>query len=532
MDFESLVAQANSSVEKQNIPEAINLFEQALKVNSTSYDVLSKLGTLNLQIGNLQASKEYFKKSLLINPNSFKAYSNLGTIYFRLNERELALKNYLKAIDINPKNFSVNYNLGNFFFFQNDINEAEKYFLISIDIQPRNFYPYNNLFQIYERSNNLEKLENIFHQIIKNFNRSPEVQFLEGIFEFRKKNYKKTIQIFKDLNIEKKLVQHNVLKENILAKCYDLTGRYNQAFEHFSLSNDILKVSFKNKFNKDRYLAITKKRLNYISNLNCKLDNSKENIDNFVDPIFLIGFPRSGTTLLDTILRTHKSIVVLEEKSLTDELIKNLENLINRDLSKLISINFEQTKHLRKLYFQKREALVGFDKEISYIDKLPLNIIHVAELSKIFPKSKFILALRNPYDVVLSCFMQPFIPNDAMSNFYNLNDTAELYNLVMTLWEKYEKFLDIDKYNIKYEDVVTNFDQSLKSLLKFLSIPWSDELKDFHLTAQKRGMINTPSYNQVNTPIYSKSISRWKNYSNKFSKFNFLLEKWSKNFGY
>ena len=128
--------------------------------------------------------------------------------------------------------------------------------------------------------------------------------------------------------------------------------------------------------------------------------------------------------------------------------------------------------------------------------------------------------------------MQPFAPNDAMSNFYNLNDTAELYNLVMTLWEKYNELLDIDKYTIKYEDVVINFDQTLKNLLKFLGISWSDDLKNFHLTAQKRGMINTPSYNQVNTPIYSESISRWKNYSNKFSEINFLLEKWSINFEY
>ena len=532
MNFESLVAQANRSVAQKNIPEAINLFKQALKENSNSYDVCNKLGTLNLQIGNLQTSEEYFKKSLLINPNSIKPYSNLGTIYFRLNKKELALKNYLKAIDIDPKNFSVNYNLGNYFFFQNDINQAEKYFLISIDLQPGNFYPYNNLFQIYERTNNLEKLENIFHQIIKNFNRTPEVKFLEGIFEFRKKNYNRTIQIFKDLSIENKLVQHNVLKENILAKCYDFNGFYNQAFEHFSISNNILKDSYKNKFNKDRYLDITKKRLSYISNLNDEVNNSKEVIDNFIDPIFLIGFPRSGTTLLDTILRTHKSIEVIEEKFLTDELIKNLDNLINKDLSKLDTINFDEIKNLRKLYFEKREALVGFDKKISYIDKLPLNIIHVAELSKIFPKAKFILALRNPYDVVLSCFMQPFVPNDAMSNFYNLNDTAELYNLVMTLWEKYNKFLDIDKHTIKYEDVVINFDQTLKNLLKFLGISWSDDLKNFHLTAQKRGMINTPSYNQVNTPIYSKSISRWKNYSNKFSEINFLLEKWYINFEY
>ena len=128
--------------------------------------------------------------------------------------------------------------------------------------------------------------------------------------------------------------------------------------------------------------------------------------------------------------------------------------------------------------------------------------------------------------------MQPFLPNDAMSNFYNLEDAYEFYDLVMRLWENYTQILNINIHEVKYEDVVNNFDYTIKQLLKFLGTNWIEEVKNFYLTASKRGIINTPSYNQVNSPIYNKSINRWKNYHDKFSKFDLKLQNWTKKFKY
>tara|TARA_E500000178_G_scaffold297849_1_gene304741 strand:- start:77 stop:463 length:387 start_codon:yes stop_codon:yes gene_type:complete len=128
--------------------------------------------------------------------------------------------------------------------------------------------------------------------------------------------------------------------------------------------------------------------------------------------------------------------------------------------------------------------------------------------------------------------MQPFIPNDAMNNFFNLEDTAEFYDLVMKLWKKYCEIFNLKFHTIKYEDVVNNFDYTLKNLINFLELEWSDHLRNFYLTASKRGIIHTPSYTQVNMPLYSNSIGRWKNYSKQFSSVNPILSKWMKIFGY
>ena len=532
MDLNNLINMANEAAKNKKIHEAINLFKKAFEIDPASFDLCSKLGILTFQLGDLDNSIKYFKRTLLLDPKSSLGYSNLGIIYSKLNKQEFALQNYLKAIEIDPNNFTANYNLANHYFFNNDDKNAEKYYLYSIKLNPEHFYPYNNLFQLYDRSNNLVKLEETFSTILKLFGRTNLVQFLEGILEFKKKDYKKTIELFKNLDVDKNDIQKSVLKTNILAKCYDYIGSYSKAYNYYSISNNLLENSFNKKFDKKKFNDRIVKRLNFISKIKDKLINSEEIIDNNADPIFLIGFPRSGTTLLDTVLRTHNSIEVIEEKLLVEDLIDKLSNYINGDLLNLNSINVDAIIDIRNSYFKKREALVGYNKNLIYIDKLPLNIIYVAELNKIFPKARFILVLRNPFDAVLSCFMQPFLPNEAMSNFYNLKDASEFYDLVMKLWIKYQQNLNLNLHTIKYEDVVDNFDISIKKLLNFLNVAWSNNLKSFHLTAKKRGIINTPSYNQVNEPLYKESVSRWKNYSDKISDVSFKLEKWIKRFEY
>ena len=530
MNFNLLMKMANQAIKDGHILKSLKLYENAFKINQSSFEACLKLGLLKFQLKDFNSSKEYFEKLKTINPNSPISYSNLGTIYLQLNNHDLAAKNLLKALELDPKNFSANYNLGNFYFSINNLKNAEKYFLEAIRLQPKHFYPYNNLFQLYDRSNNLVKLEKLIYEIIKIFGKTDSVNFLIGIFEFRKKNYNKVTQILKSVIIDNKDFQRNILKENILGKSYDFIGLYQEAFDCFSKSNLIIENSNK-KFDKKKYTHLIKKRLETISSISVNNVFAKIQ-DDYDDPVFLIGFPRSGTTLLDTILSTNNSLKVIEEKSLVDEVIVELDKTLKNDISKLNEIDENKINQLRNLYFKKRNSLIPFDSKLTYIDKLPLNIIHAAELNKIFPKAKFIFVLRNPYDVILSCFMQPFIPNDAMSNFYDLKSTSELYDLVMNLWLKYQELLNLNFHTIKYEDVVNNFDKTLKQLVSFLNITWSEEFKNFHKNVNNRRIINTPSYNQVNLPIYKKSISRWENYQKYFSDSRLLIEKWVKIFNY
>jgi tetratricopeptide (TPR) repeat protein len=532
MNLKELIELSDKVLANNNLKEAKNLLEKAIKINPNIFELYHKLGLINNNLGNFKDAIECFKKATLINPNFSAAFCNLGIVYAKLNNKNLAIKSYIKAIEIDPKNFKAYYNLGNFYLNNNDSNNAEKYYNLSIDIVPNNIYPYNNLFQIYDRSNNLKKLDEILDKAKNIFGINPIIQFFMGISEYRKDNYQKAIKIFEKLKLNKNDTPKNVLKANILAKCYDHIGNYNKAFKFFEISNQILVDAYKQNIDKKKYSNSIEKRTKFYSSANLKIIENNKYEETNSDPVFLIGFPRSGTTLLDTILRTHSSIEVLEEKPLVDKLINEIELIIDGDFSKLEKIEEHTIKELRLLYFETRKNFLSSQKNKIYIDKLPLNIIYIGEIKRIFPNSKFILALRNPYDSVLSCFMQPFVPNNAMSNFSNLIDSSKLYDQVMRLWSNYEEVLDLQVHTIKYEEIVNNFDFTIKDLLKFLKLDWNNELKEFYKTAEKRGIINTPSYNQVDKPLYNQSIGRWKNYEDKFFETKKILDKWVNKFNY
>ena len=149
--------------------------------------------------------------------------------------------------------------------------------------------------------------------------------------------------------------------------------------------------------------------------------------------------------------------------------------------------------------------------------------------SKSRPKSKIIFAVRHPCDVILSCFMQNFVPNEAMINFYNLKDATKLYIHVMSVWKKAIQFLNLNVHYVRYENVVSNINSETKKLSSFLNIPWSNSMINYHEKIKKSAnKIKTPSYNQVSEKIYLKSKFRWKNYSKYFSPIINELKPWIK----
>ena len=128
--------------------------------------------------------------------------------------------------------------------------------------------------------------------------------------------------------------------------------------------------------------------------------------------------------------------------------------------------------------------------------------------------------------------MQNFYLNDAMANFLNLEDTANLYDAVMNLWTQYTSIFSINYHEVKYEDLIGNFEPTANSVLDFLGLPWNSSLSEYPKTAKDRVHISTPSYHQVIKPLYSHSSGRWKNYKKQISKIYPILEAWVKKYNY
>tara|TARA_B100000579_G_scaffold54944_1_gene38757 strand:- start:1592 stop:3307 length:1716 start_codon:yes stop_codon:yes gene_type:complete len=520
------------SAQSNNLNKAIKLFEKAIEINPKVADTYNNLGLANMHLGNLEKSINLFQKATELNPNHDVAICNLGLAYTNLKDPKKAINCYLEAIKINPKNILAHYNLGNLYKRLNDIDNAEKFLNKSIEISNNYLPAYNNLFELYEKSNQNKKLNEILTRAKSIFGDNSIINLFEGLYLYKSKKYEEAIISLEGADFDKVDIMHNQSKIETLAKSYDQIKNYKKAYEYFKELNKIALNTNVNNANKKLFLDLVEKRINFFNKDNTKNWNEINEEDKNADPVFLIGFPRSGTTLLDTILRSHPSVEVLEEIPLINYFIENLESKFGSDLNELGKIDINLIKQMQNFYFEKRDNHFDSRKKRICIDKMPLNIIHVGEIYRFFPNAKFILAIRNPKDSVLSCFMQNFTINHAMANFLNLEDSAFLYDKVMKLWSNYIECFPIKFHTIRYEDLISNFDVSIKNLLTFLKIDWSENMREYYKTAEKRGLINTPSYNQVNQPLYSRSIERWKNYKDKFENINAYLDPWVKYFKY
>ncbi|HYJ52671.1 MAG TPA: sulfotransferase [Allosphingosinicella sp.] len=240
-------------------------------------------------------------------------------------------------------------------------------------------------------------------------------------------------------------------------------------------------------------------------------------------PVFLVGFPRSGTTLLDTLLMGHPALNVLEEVPLLERAASALG-----DFQRLPELDEAETERLRDLYF---DALGPVDGR-TVIDKLPLNLLGAPLIHRLFPDAKFIFAARHPCDVVLSCFMQPFDLNAAMANFLDLTDAARLYALALSFWERARAILLLDVYTLRYEDLVEDKEREMRALIAFLGLVWDDRVLDNQATAIERGPIKTPSYAQVAQPIYQRARGRWERYRAHMAPVLPILAPWAEKLGY
>ncbi len=532
INLKSLLLNAYDHLKKKNYNKGKILLEKINSINPNIFEVNYNLAIINSQLSNFDTAISYFNKAKKINPNVVSLYNNLGVAYENNQDIDLALKTYKKAIDVDSKNSLAFFNLGTLYKKNNIIEKAEYNLIKSIDLDPNFFPSYNNLFDLYDRSNQIEKYSELLKKALNFFKDNNITNLYSGIHEYKKKNYQNSIKFLENINFDKKEYKKNIHRYGVLAKCYDQLKKYNKAFYYFSINNNSVNEYYGHGINEKNYIKYVKQRIDFFENFNVK--KWKLNLENnkISDPIFLIGFPRSGTTLLDTILRTNKSVEVLEEKPIIKNFLIKLEQKTKNNFNHLENLDENYVKEMQKFYFSERSKFLDNKKANIVIDKLPLNIVHVGEIVRFFPKAKFIFALRHPYDSVLSCFMQHFTLNPAMKNFLNIETSGYLYDLVMRLWVIYRKNFELNFHIIKYENIVLDFEKTTKNIFKFINIPWSDDIKNFHLTAKKRIDISTPSYNQVTSPLYINSINRWKNYEEKLKCLKVYLDQWVKYFDY
>jgi len=518
--------------EEKNLEGALGLLKKAVSINPNYFEGYYNIGNILTSLGRFKMAIENYEKVIKIKPNHFDSYNNKGATYNISKEYQKAYQSIKKAIGINPNIADAFNNLGTAELNLENERDAIISFNKAIKIDPKLVTGYSNLCSLYESSNNIEMIEQTLSLAKKeNLHKYDEIKFRSGQLASRKKEYKASIKFLESIDDEKISNKMKIDKYSLLGKNYDKTKTYRKAFLNFQKANSLTKLNLEYK------LYNPKKYRNEISELiksyskHKKINWENNHLEGEFNPVFLIGFPRSGTTLLDNILSSHSSIITLEEKPMVAKMKKYLNKIATYE--NLYQLSENELSKLQKIYFKELEKHINLNeiRDKVFIDKLPLNIIDLGLILRVFPKAKFILSIRDPKDCVLSCFMQTFILNDAMVNFLDLKDSANLYNLSMRLFGIYNNIFNLDYHLIKYEDLVVSLKMETSKLLKSLNLDWSEAITNYQNTALSR-KINTPSYNQVIEKLYTSSLGRWKNYKTEMDDVLPILEFWTKKWLY
>lgn len=245
------------------------------------------------------------------------------------------------------------------------------------------------------------------------------------------------------------------------------------------------------------------------------------------EPVFLVGFPRSGTTLLDTLLMGHPDVCVSEEKPMLNSVARSIDGY-----DRLAGLDEGELETLRHLYFAQAAEHVPDLGGRLLVDKQPFAMVEAPLIHRLFPSAKFLFVQRHPCDVVLSCFITRFGPVGGLVNFTTLKGTATLYDEMMRFWGQCRSILPMIVHLVRYERLVEDAEPEMRALNAFLGLPWTDAILDNRATAKERGFINTPSYSQVVEPLYDRSIGRWEKYREQMAPVLPFLAPWARRMGY
>jgi tetratricopeptide (TPR) repeat protein len=449
--------------------------------------------------GRIQDARHTLDAALRVNPRFAIAHNNLGNVLIDLGERQEARRSYERATALDPQYADPVAGLAGMAEEQHRLDDARGLGERALQLAPHNVLASLTLARVKVRQDDASGATAILEALLRSDTLS---------------------------------VTNRILAQGTLGDAYDRLAHYREAFAAFTRANALQHEQCAAMIAGDRG-PLTPASIARLSGFVSRIDLNAWSPAPLSTPapVFLVGFPRSGTTLLDQILASHPEITTLEER---DTLVDATNELMGSeaDYERWAALPVEVIERLRGLYWQRvRAACSSAPAGRVFIDKQPLNAVLLPLIHRLFPAAKIILALRDPRDVVLSCYQQRFGINAAMYQLLRLDTATAYYDAVMGLVELCRGRLPLQVHTVKYEHVVSRLEATMRSTLDFLELGWDPGLHRYVETASKR-IINTPSAAQVVRPLYGSSCGRWRHYSEFLSPYFPMLMPWVHAFGY
>ncbi len=542
------------------IPQAVFAWCEALAIAPNDNDLRMQYAALLIRLGQIPAAMEQFEDVVSREPANSRGQLGVGLCAFQLadfsecvvrTKRALELDPMLSPariflargaiglhdyeyaasvlMPLHPDSQSLSAEDANEYAIAciavGDFEHAEAALQHAIRLSPGDQAVRTNLALICERGNRIDEAANWLAGLKQ---RDSNARMLAPQLMARRGRFDEALKGF-DLLLK---YPHGLSQSDIAqveferGRCLDQLGRYSEAFDTLVRANE-----------RDRreFLALHPGRIRKLGDYPWLLDDPAADLkptdtDNGngtteLSPIFLVGFPRSGTTLLDQMLDAHPALAVIEEKPLVEAAMQTMARL-GAEVS--VSSRLEQG---REAYWNAARAISTFDPGLQMVDKFPLNLARAQTIKALFPNARWIFAIRHPADVVLSCFMQRFRFTDSTQGFWDLQSIASIYDSSLNLWLLQRQRLELRCYDIRYEMLVADPEISARKLFEFLDLEWDSSVLETAARARTR-WVATPSYAQVAQPINTRAVGRWLRYRSQLDSVMPTVQRWASRLGY
>jgi len=492
---------------KKNFQKAEEFLLQALAINNSNPVVLNYLGMIEVLKKKLDKAEQYFKDCINYNPKYFLGLLNLGNLFYQQKNYKEAISYYLKSIDI-VNNYDALKNLGYCYFDLSDLKKSNIYLKKALSLKTNS----DLLFQIsynYKAMGNLPKSEEYLRQSFQENSKHSKTIF--ALSKLKNSNILNIEEL--KINFEKEI--NKLSKAEIGFSLFNLLNKkkyFKDAAYYLDSANDLISEMINdNIYDEQKEFDFYKRffNKNFFNNLNNK-DIAKHS-----PVVFIVGMPRSGSTLVEQIISSHSEVASLGE---TDRLYKSIsDNYDNLDLDmfeqSVEKSNLSKFQKIMNDYLSKLPCNNGTKK--FFTDKMLNNFRFIGFIKTGLPDAKIVYCRRDPRDNCFSIYSNYF-GTQKNSWIYNKEQLINFYLLQEQLMNHWIDIFKVDIYSLQYENLVKNFESEIRDLLNFLKLKWEPQCLNFE---NNSNVVLTASSLQVRQKLYASSIGQWQDYKNIYKDF-------------
>ena len=532
-DFSALKQLSNLLVKQDKVDEADDIVKDFFE-NNEDYGLLYK-GVRHLHASRYRKAEDAFKKLLNEDENNIDALRFMGILAFKSGNHDIAEAVLTKALRLDPTYSLVWANLAQVYSVTGQLDKAKKSFKNILNMEPRNGLIWAEYGTVLTKLANYEESKDAYLKALDFKSDSPRVHLSLGHVYKTMGEIENSIDSYKNTIVQNKLsgeaywslanlktysfsekeikVMEETLKADMsdiersqmhfaLGKAYEVKKDFDSSFNNYFKGNELKKGL--TKYSSNDTTDNTKRILDFFNLENIR--DFRKSLTVNQDPIFVLGMPRSGSTLVDQIISSHSQVDGTQELpniiKIASELNSYNHNTYPEILKELDELKLTEMgkNYLSETTWARKSAPF-------FIDKMPNNFIHIGLIKTILPNAKIIDTRRDPMDTCFSCYKQFFARGQLFT--YSLEDLGNYYTDYIKAMNHWHNLYGKDIYTVHYDNVINKTEETIRELIDYCELPFEKECLEFYNSSRP---VKTPSAEQVRQPIYKSGLNYWKNY--------------------